>query len=69
MKKLTKEWLAAASVRAIKTAAQVVLGMITVGAALSDINWVQVGSVAIVAAIYSYVTSLAGLPEVGDDLD
>lgn len=61
---LTKKWIYASTIRAARTAAQVVLGMITVGAALSDIDWVQVGSVAVVAAIYSYVTSLAGLPEV-----
>lgn len=69
MKKLTKEWIYASTVRAVKTAAQVVLGMITVGAALSDINWIQVGSVAVVAAIYSYITSLAGLPEVDNNIE
>lgn len=60
----TKEWLCAAGVRAIKTIAQTALGMITVGMAMSEIKWVYVGSVSLVAGIYSLLTSVAGLPEV-----
>lgn len=60
----TKEWFKAALIRAIKTAAQVVLSMITIGAAIKDVDWVNVGSVAAVAFLYSIITSLAGLPEV-----
>ena len=70
MKKVfTKEWLKAALVRAVKTAAQVVLSMITIGAAIKDVDWVNVGSVAAVAFLYSIITSLAGLPEVQGDVD
>lgn len=58
------KWLKAAGVRAIKTVAQTALGMITVGAAMRDIDWLTVGSVALVAGIYSMLTSIAGLPEV-----
>ena len=57
------KWLKAAAVRALKTVAQTALGMITVGAAMSDINWLQVGSVAAVAGLASVLTSVAGLPE------
>jgi len=65
---LTKDWLVAAITRAVKTAAQVMLGMVTVGAALSDINWVQILSVAAVSAIYSILTSIVmGLPEAQND--
>ena len=64
----TKEWFKAALIRAVKTAAQVVLSMITIGAAIKDVDWVNVASVAAVAFLYSIVTSLAGLPEVsGED--
>ena len=59
----TKAWLKAASVRAIKTVAQTALGMLTVGAAFSEVDWVRVGSVALMAGIYSLITSVAGLPE------
>lgn len=64
MKKYTEEWARAALIRAIKTIAQTALGMLTVGAAVTEIDWLHVVSVAFVAGIYSILTSLAGLPEV-----
>ena len=67
--KYTKEWLKAALIRAVKTAAQVVLSMITIGAAIKDVDWVNVASVAAVAFLYSIITSLAGLPEVTNGED
>lgn len=57
-------WLKAASIRAIKTMAQTALGMITVGMATEEVAWQYVASVAVVAGIYSLLTSIAGLPEV-----
>ena len=62
----TKEWLKAALIRALKTVAQTAVSMITIGSALSEIKWGYVASVSVVAGIYSLLTSLAGLPEVGD---
>lgn len=68
MQRLTsKNWWAAAGVRAVRTFAQTMLSMITVGAAFSEINWLQVASISGVAALYSLLTSLAGLPEVKAD--
>jgi hypothetical protein len=61
---LTKQWFVAAATRAVKTMAQTALGMITVGAAINAIDWTYVGSVALVAAILSILTSVVGLPEV-----
>lgn len=60
----TKQWFKAASIRAIKTVAQTAVGMITVGAAVSEIKWGYVASVSLVAGLYSLLTSIAGLPEV-----
>lgn len=60
----SKKWWEAAGTRAIKTFAQTALAMITVGAAFTEIDWVNVLSVAGVAAVYSLLTSLSGLPEV-----
>lgn len=60
----TKKWFKKASVRAIKTFAQSVASLITVGAAVSELNWKYIISVSIVAGIYSIVTSVAGIPEV-----
>lgn len=62
----SSKWWKAALIRAIKTAAQVALGMMTVGMAASEIDWLNVASVSAVAALYSLITSLAGLPEVDD---
>lgn len=61
---MSKAWVKAAAVRAVKTFAQSMIGGISIGAALDEVNWVYIGSVAIVAAILSVLTSLAGLPEV-----
>lgn len=57
------DWIKAAGIRAIKTIAQTAVGMITVGAAMSEINWLYVGSVSLTAGILSLLTSVAGLPE------
>lgn len=59
-----KLWIKAAAVRALKTLAQAVLGGIAVGMAISDVDWAHLVSVAVVAAVISILTSLAGLPEV-----
>ena len=61
--KVNLTWLQAASVRAVKTMAQTSLAMIAVGAAVTDLDWMRIGSVALVAGIASMLTSLAGLPE------
>lgn len=61
-----KAWLYRAGVRALKTVAQTALGFITVGMAIQDVDWKNVASVAIVAGIYSLITSLAGLPELDE---
>lgn len=58
-----KKWLVAAGIRAVKTFAQTFASMMTVGAALNEIDWTYTLSVSAVALIYSLVTSLAGLPE------
>ena len=59
-----KTWGKAALIRAIKTFAQTAASLITVGAVLSEIDWITVVSASCVAFVYSILTSLAGLPEV-----
>ena len=61
---MNKQWLKAASVRAIKTVAQTAVSMITVGQAMMDTDWRNVISVSVVAGVMSILTSIAGLPEV-----
>ena len=61
----SKEWFKAAGLRALRTVAQTALGMFTVGMAADEVKWSYVASVSVVAGIYSLLTSLAWLPEVG----
>lgn len=58
-----KEWIKCAGIRAIKTMAQTAVSLITVGATMSEIDWIMVGSASLLAGILSILTSVAGLPE------
>ena len=59
-------WGAAAGVRAVKTAAQSAIGTIGASVAMGEVDWRLVGSAALLAAIVSLLTSLAGIPEVDE---
>ena len=62
--RITKDFLLAALIRAIKTGAQVMLSMITVGAAITSFNWVQILSITATSFVYSILTSIVfGIPE------
>ena len=62
-----KAWALAALIRAVKTFAQTAVSMIAVGAAFSEIDFVRVASCSGVAFLLSWLTSLAGLPEVPEE--
>lgn len=65
MKRTGKEWVIAAVIRAVRTMAQTALSMMAVGMAISDIDWLQLLSISVVAGVISILTSFAtGLPEV-----
>ena len=57
-------WWKAAGIRAIKTIAQTAVATIGTSAVLGDVNWLAVGSAAVLAGILSRLTSIAGIPEV-----
>ena len=59
-----KLWAKAAAIRAIKTMAQTAVAMIGVSAAMQEVNWIAVGSAALLSGVLSVLTSVAGLPEV-----
>lgn len=64
MQVFTKQWLKAALIRALKTVAQTAVSMLTVGQYFTDVDWLGIASISLVAGIISILTSLAGLPEV-----
>lgn len=61
---MSKVWLKAAGVRAIKTMAQTAVATIGSSAILSAVDWKVVLSASVLAGILSLLTSTAGLPEV-----
>lgn len=58
-----KNWLKAAGIRAVKTVAQTAVATIGTAAALGEVDWIMVGSAALLAGVLSLLTSVAGLPE------
>lgn len=63
-----KLWWKAAGVRAVKTIAQTCIAAIGASALLSDVNWITVLSTAVLAGVLSLLTSVAGLPEVKQEV-
>lgn len=61
---MTKKWIKAAAVRAVKTVAQTAVATIGTAAAMGQVDWLLVGSASILAGLLSLLTSVAGLPEV-----
>lgn len=61
---LTKKWLKAAVIRALRTFGQTAIAAIGTAVAVEQVKWAYVASVSVLAAILSLLTSLTGLPEV-----
>ncbi len=67
MSEKTKKWLKAAGVRAVKTMAQTAIAIIGVNTVMGQVDWLTVGSSALLAGVLSVLTSVAGLPEVKEE--
>lgn len=61
---MSKEWLKAAGVRAIKTVAQTFVAAVGTSMVMAEVNWQVVISASVLAGVLSLATSVAGLPEV-----
>ena len=62
---MSKECWAAAGIRCLRTVCQTAIATIGTTAVFQDVNWVMVGSTALLAGILSILNSIAtGLPEV-----
>ena len=67
---MSKKWLKAAGVRAVKTMAQTAVALIGTTLVISEVDWMTVASASVLAGLLSILTSIAGLPEVeGDELN
>ena len=60
---MSKDWLKAAGIRAVKTVAQTAVALVGVGSVMQEVDWAMVGSAALLSGILSLLTSVAGLPE------
>lgn len=61
---MSKKWVKAAGIRAIKTMAQTAVAMLPAAATIAEVDWMVVAGTAALAGVASILTSLAGLPEV-----
>lgn len=62
-----KNWCKVAGIRALKTVCQTAVATIGVATVMSEVNWVAVASASLLAGVLSILTSVAGLPEEGDN--
>ena len=63
----SKKWWKCAGIRALKTVAQTAIATIGTTALLTEVDWLVVLSASALAGILSFLTSVAGLPEVNAD--
>lgn len=63
----TKKWAKAAGVRAVKTVAQTAVATIGTAAVMGAVDWTMVVSASALSGIISLLTSVAGIPEVGEE--
>ena len=64
---MSRKWFKAASIRALKTFCQCIVGMIPAAVTITQVDWKTVLGTAALAAVVSMLTSVAGLPEVDDE--
>ena len=65
---MSKEWIKAALIRAVKTMAQGAVAMIGAGMiSIWDLDWKTIAGTVLTMGVLSILTSLAGLPEVNGD--
>ena len=65
----TKKWFVAALVRALRTMAQVALGLIPAAVTITQVDWRTVLGTAALSGLASILMSLAGLPEAKENSD
>ena len=66
---MSKQWLKAALIRALKTMAQTAAAILATSTMLQEVNWLILLSTATLAGLLSMLTSIGGLPEVKEEYD
>lgn len=61
---MSKEWLRAAAIRALKTMAETAVGVIGTSSMLGQVDWLLVGSSSLLSGVMSILLAIKGLPEV-----
>ena len=65
----TKQWFQAAGIRAVKTMAQTAVALLPAAATICQVDWAVVAGTSLLAGAASVLTSVAGLPETGQNQD
>lgn len=63
-----KQWAKAAGIRAVKTMAQGAVALLPAAATITAVDWKTVLGTAALMGVNSLLTSLAGLPELSEEL-
>jgi hypothetical protein len=61
---MSKQWMKAAGIRALKTVAQTAVAMVPAAVTIQAVDWLTICGTAILSGVVSLLTSVAGLPEV-----
>ena len=64
----TQKWMKAAAMRAVKTVAQTAVATIGTAAVIGAVDWKMVVSASALAGVISLLTSVAGIPEVTEEV-
>lgn len=65
-----RNWFKCALVRAVKTMAQTMVSLLSVGyIGIFDVDWIGILSASALAGLLSILTSVAGLPEVDEPIE
>ena len=64
----TKRWFVAALVRSVRTVAQTAIATIGTAVVMQEVNWLAVLSASALAGVVSVLMSIAGLPEVKEEV-
>ena len=63
-----KKWAKAAGARAVRTVAQTFVATVGSTVTMGEVNWRLVVSASVLAGILSLATSVAGLPELPEEI-